>query len=183
MSSEGYRDSKAAGEYRTFGMTKSRVFLLSAVSFLLVIGSLFSIVFDEEFWPFSPYPMYAKVQREPSVSELQLYGVTQEAPHREVSMRNSLRDSAYIEPFDQGRLRMALRKMESKPNPEKRSQLLNEALLDSMKRYEKLRLAGLHDGPPLQGMRLYRTERQLNAQTENADQADHRELIAEVEQG
>ncbi len=78
---------------------------------------------------------------------------------------------------------MALRKMESKPNPEKRSQLLNEALLDSMKRYEKLRLAGLHDGPPLQGMRLYQTEQQLNAQTENADQSEHRELIAEVEQG
>jgi len=61
--------------------------------------------------------------------------------------------------------------------------LLNEALLDSLKRYEKLRLAGLHDGPPLQGMRLYRTERQLSTQTENADQPDHRELIAEVEQG
>ena len=165
-------------------MTKTRVFLLSAVSFLLIIGPLFSIIFDEEFWPFSPYPMYAKVQQEPSVSEMQLYGVTQEAPHREVPMRNSsIRESAYIEPFDTGRLRAALSRIESTPDPEKRSRLLNEALLDSLKRYEKLRLAGLHDGPPLQGMRLYRTERQLSTQTENADQPDHRELIAEVEQG
>src|SRR5215218_1861994 len=130
-------------------MTKTRVFLLSAVSFLLIIGSLFSIIFDEEFWPFSPYPMYAKVQLEPSVSvsEMQLYGVTQEAPHREVPMRNSIRESAYIEPFDPGRLRAALSRIESTPDPEKRSRLLNEALLDSLKRYEKLRLAGLHDGP------------------------------------
>ena len=164
-------------------MTKTRVFLLSAVSFLLIIGPLFSIIFDEEFWPFSPYPMYAKVQQEPSVSEMQLYGVTQEAPHREVPMRESIRESAYIEPFDPGRLRAALSRIESTPDSEKRSRLLNEALLDSLKRYEKLRLAGLHDGPPLQGMRLYRTERQLSTQTENADQPDHRELIAEVEQG
>jgi hypothetical protein len=182
LSSEGYKDSKAAGERRTFGMTKSRVFLLSAVSFLLIIGSLFSIIFDEEFWPFSPYPMYAKVQREPSVSEMQLYGVTQESPHREVPMRNSLNDTAYIEPFEPGRLRNALRRIASTPDPEKRSRLLNEALLDSLKRYENLRLAGLHDGPPLQGMRLYRTEQQPNAQTENVDQPDDRELIAEVEQ-
>jgi hypothetical protein len=121
--------------------------------------------------------MYAKVQQEPSVSEMQLYGVTQEAPHREVPMRNSIRDSAYIEPFDSGRLRAALSRIASTPDPEKRSRLLNEALLDSLKRYEKLRLAGLHDGPPLQSMRLYRTERQLDTQTES------RELIAEVEQG
>ena len=170
-------------------MTKFRVFLLSAVSFSLVIGSLFSIVLDEEFWPFSPYPMYAKVQREPSVSELKIYGVTQEAPHREVPVRDSVHDSAYIHPFDQGRLRMALNRMESRRDPDERSRLLNEALLDSLQRYEKLRLAGLHDGPPLQGMRLYlyRTERQLerqrNAQTENADRPDNPELIAEVEQG
>ena len=164
-------------------MTKTRVFLLSAVSFLLIIGSLFSIIFDEEFWPFSPYPMYARLQLDPSVSEMQLYGVTQEAPHREVSMHNDINDTAYIEPFESGRLRAALRRIESTPDPEQRSRLLNEALLDSLKRYEKLRLAGLHDGPPLQGMRLYRTERQLSTQTENADQPDHRELIAEVEQG
>src|SRR5215217_6483790 len=175
LSLEDHRDSKAAGEHRPFGMTKTRVFLLSAVSFLLVIGSLFSIVFDEEFWPFSPYPMYAKVQRAPSVSELQLYGVTQEAPHREVPMRNSLRDAAYIQPFDQGRMRTAIRRIESKPNPEQRSHRLNEALLDTLKRYEKLRLAGLHDGPQLQGMRLYRTERELDAQSEYEEYGDHRE--------
>src|SRR5215216_961228 len=135
LSLEDHRDSKAAGEHRPFGMTKTRVFLLSAVSFLLVIGSLFSIIFDEEFWPFSPYPMYARLQLEPSVSvsEMQLYGVTQEAPHHEVPMRNSsIRESAYIEPFDTGRLRAALSRIESTPDPEKRSRLLNEALLDSL---------------------------------------------------
>ena len=122
--------------------------------------------------------MFSALERPNSVSALQLYGVTQEEPHNEILM-----DERHIEPFNQARFTTALGRMESKRNPEKRSRLLNEALLDSLKRYEKSRLAGLHDGPPLQSARLYRVEWQLDARLGNADRPDRRKLIAEAEQG
>jgi hypothetical protein len=158
-------------------MTKSRVFLLSGISFLLILGSLFCIISDREYWPFSQYPMFSAIERTNSVSALQLYGVTQEEQPDEILM-----DERHIEPFNKARFTMALRRMESKRNPEKRSRLLKEALLDSLKRYEKLRLAGLHDGPPLQGARLYRVEWQIDARLGRPDLPDHRKLIAEVQQ-
>jgi hypothetical protein len=159
-------------------MKKSRVFLLSAISFVLIVGPLYCIVFDTQYWPFSQYPMFAHLARTDSVSELQLYGVTQGEPHDEIPI-----SQRHIEPFNQSRFRAALRKMESKRNPEERSRLLNKALLDSLQRYETLRLAEFHDGPPLQGVRLYREEWQLDAQGRKADLPDHRKMIAEAEQG
>jgi hypothetical protein len=159
------------------GMKQTRVFLLSAISLLLIVGSLYCIVFDTQYWPFSQYPMFSHIARTDSVSELQLYGVTQGEPQDEMPI-----SQRHIKPFNQSRYRAALRKMESKRNPKERSRLLNKALRDSLKRYETLRLAGSHDGPPLQGVRLYRVEWQLDSQGRKADLPDHRKLIAEAEQ-
>jgi hypothetical protein len=183
VSSEDYTNLEAVENPRTLGMIKSRVLLLSTVSFLLIIGSLVSIAFDEEYWPFSPYPMFSGVAREPSsVSTLQLYGVPQEEPHDEILIPMD-RDTNYIKPFDQSQFTTALRRIQSEHNPKKSSRLLNNALLDSLKRYEESRLVGLHDGPPLQGLRLYRVKGYPEAGAENVDRPDNRELIAEVEQG
>jgi len=164
-------------------MTKSRIFLLSAVSLLLVFGSLFSIVFDEEWWPFSPYPMFSKVAgKASSAPTLQLYGVTQEEPHDEILIPTN-RDIDYIKPFEASQFFTGLRRMESEHNPKKSSRLLNKGLLDTLKRYEESRLAGRHDGPPLQGLRLYRVKGDPEAGLENVERPDDRELIAEAEQG
>ena len=164
-------------------MTQSRVIFLSTVSFLLILGSLFSIIFDEEYWPFSPYPMFSGVAEEASsVSTLQLYGVTQEEPLDEILIPMD-RDLNYIKPFDRSQFTTALKRMQSEHNPKKSSRLLNEGLLDSLKRYEESRLDGRHDGPPLQGLRLYRVKGYPEAGVENVDRPHDRKLIAEAERG
>ena len=59
---------------------------------------------------------------------------------------------------------------------------MNEALLDTLTRYEQLRLAGRHNGPPLQGLRLYKLGWRRDNRAENVDRPDRQELVAEVEQ-
>jgi hypothetical protein len=60
-------------------------------------------------------------------------------------------------------------------------QLTREQLLEVLTRYEKLRLAGLHDGPPLQGIRLYQLQWTINTRADNIDQPSSKELVAEAE--
>src|SRR5829696_9383078 len=98
MYSEDHTGSQVAGKPHALGMSKFRIVLLSSVSVLLIVGSLFSILFDREYWPFSPYPMFSDVRGEASsVLTLQLYGVTQEEPHDEILI--SMDSKPYIEPF------------------------------------------------------------------------------------
>jgi hypothetical protein len=162
-------------------MSKQRILFLNVVIALLIVGSLYVIVTDQEYWPFSQYPMYSMlIEQKDSLEALRLFGVTQEEPHQEIP----LRDNQYVQPFARSRLHSALKwiYIKSERNPEKRQQMLNEALLDCLKRYEELRLAGRHDGPPLQGMRLYGVRWQLETRAGNVDQPDYRKLLAEVEQ-
>ena len=177
MPSEGNKESHSAVEHNTSGMPRSRTLLLNAVTILLIFGSLFCIVFDEEYWPFSQYPMFNGVAREYSVAELRLYGITQGESHREIPLLTLTSD--YIEPFDEVRLQIALQRIASAPNSDSH---LDKALLDLLERYEQLRRAGRHDGPPLQSIRLYSTSSQFEPQRVNVDFPRHRQLIAEVKQ-
>lgn len=168
----------AEGPGHPLEMTRRRVLFLNVVLFVLTIVSLSSLGFDREYWPFSQYPMFSSVAPGYSLSGLQLYGVAREAPHREIP----LRASDYIEPFDQARLSVALDRIGSRRNPERRQKLLDDALLDCLERYEKFRLDGRHDGPPIRGVKLYRAEWRLDAAVGDVNRPDHRELVAEVGQ-
>jgi hypothetical protein len=153
--------------------------LVNVVTIMLIAGSLFCIVLDEEYWPFSQYPMFSWVTREYSISEWRLYGVTQEEPHGEIPLLTSTK---YIKPFDQIRLQIALGKIVSTPDAERRQNMLDKALLDLLERYEQLRRARHHGGPPLQGIRLYSTWSQFDPRRVNVDFPKHRKLVAEVKQ-
>jgi hypothetical protein len=144
------------------------VFLIS-----VVCGSLYDIVMDQEHWPFSQYPMFSGLWKSPSFTWLRLFGVT--ADGREFP----LDANRYIEPFDQSRLPKALKRMTDLPDGEARLRL---ALPDLMARYEELRSAGVHDGPPLMMLRLYELEWTIDRQAANVDHPDRRRLIAEVVQ-
>jgi hypothetical protein len=158
-------------------MSRRRLVFAHVVIGTLILGSYCAIVLDEEYWPFSPYPMYSSILDDKMYSGMRLYGVTQGEPHREIL----LRDSDYVRPFHPFVLEAAWEQMHLKENRKERRRALNEALLDSLRRYEELRMAGRHDGPRLKGMRLYRERWQLDAQAENLNRPDHRRLIAEVE--
>jgi|SRR5215203_268461 len=160
------------------GMSGQRVLLVNAVIVLLIVGPLLCIAFDSEYWPFSQYPMFSDVERKHSfVEEMHLYGVTREKPHHEFLLADE-----YIRPFSESHLSSLLKELESKRDPAIRSRLLNKALLVSLRRYEKSRLAGNHDGPPLQGIRLYFEEWEFDARAQTVDQPDHRKRIFEVGQ-
>jgi hypothetical protein len=65
--------------------------------------------------------------------------------------------------------------------PEERQQMLDGALLDALSKYEYGRLAGRHDGPPLQGIRLYEATWQLDDPAKSiVDPPDQQKLIHEV---
>jgi hypothetical protein len=151
---------------------RPRVLLVYGVITLITIGSLFDIVTGREHWPFSPYPMYATVTRERSLTVLRLYGVTKEAPAREMPLV-ALR---YIQPFTSARLEGALRTIKARRG----RQPLKAALSDCLRRYEKLRRAGRHEGPPLQGIRLYRVYWKLDPWARNVDCPNRKELILEA---
>lgn len=151
---------------------RPRVLLVYGVIALITVGSLFDIVTGREHWPFSPYPMYATVARKRSLTVLRLYGVTKAAPAREIP----LVAFRYIQPFNSARLEGALRTIMARRG----RRPLQAALLDCLQRYEKLRKAGRHDGPPLQAIRLCRVYWKLDPWARNVDSPNRKELILEV---
>lgn len=165
---EGSRVSRAE-LVATIG--RRRVAVISTVLGVLVGGSMFDILTDTEHWPFSPYGMYSEVAWEHSVNVLRLVGVTT------IGSEVTLLDPRYFRPFRRTRLQTALEQMNRAAN---RAQLLNEGLEDCLRRYERARREGSHDGPPLRALRLYRVVWKLDPWARNADRPDRKELLFEV---
>ena len=159
-----------------FGISKRRILLVNVVVLLLISGHLVDIVTNKEHWPFSQYKLFTNVETERSLTRMQLYGVTQESSY-EFPLRsadNIFDSSTVIDPLWSTYYKQRLK-------PEERQAKLNDRLLDSLSAYEKQRLAGDLNGPPLQGVRLYEATWSLDGQARSMDDpADHRELIAEV---
>jgi hypothetical protein len=177
-------ESKA--NLRSVGMSKLRFLFANAVIGFLIICSFLALAIDTEPWPFSSYPMFSYLAggtgEDYSFTKAQFYGVSQEEPHQEFPLRGS-----YIKPFQEDRVINYFQRIDKeadyrlKADPAKRQQLLNEATRDLFVQYETLRQAGRHDGPPLQGIKLYQLYWQLDPRGENVDQPDQWELLAEYE--
>ena len=159
-----------------YNISRSRFLLVHLGLAVLLAGSGFDILAGREHWPFSNYPMYSRIERDRTVTKLHLYGVPEGAATREFP----LLDHRYIQPFDKTRLTSALQQLQRRPDAERQ---LREAARDVLERYEVLRQAGRHDGPPLQAVRLYRLEWRLDPRARNVDQPDGRALLLEVRAG
>ena len=154
-------------------MSRREVTLAHAVIAIVIGGSVFAAATARECWPFSPYPMYAWVERDRSVSRLQLYGVTGNPP-REFALP-VLR---YLRPFDDARLTSALWRLWYRPDY---AEALPTALTYALQRYETQRQRGGHDGPPLFALRLYRIDwDRVDAWARTAGAPDHRLLVMQV---
>lgn len=154
-------------------MTKRRVLLVHGLLALLIGGSLFALLSQREYWPFSPYSMYSETQRERRLTRLWVFGVRQDVPGAELS----LHEHRYIRPFYKSRLIPALGRLERDP---RRRILLHRALEDVLDRYEERRARGRLRGPPLVGIRLYRLEWELDPRARNVNRPTRRTLVAEV---
>jgi hypothetical protein len=154
-------------------LQRYRIWIAYAVIVVIAGGSLFDIALDTEHWPFSHYEMYSWIDRDYSLTRPRLFGVVESEPPHEIP----LWEFQYIQPFDNARLHTALGRIHRSPT---RKQRLSEALHDVLVRYEALRHAGRHNGPPLEGIRLYELYWMLDPWARNADRPDRQELILEV---
>ena len=154
-------------------MSRSRVAFVYVLLAALIGGSLYDIRTGREHWPVSPYPMFSIVEHEASLRCLRIVGVG--AGGREVT----LLDSNLIAPFDQCRLTSALSRTYTDAT---RRDQVHEQLRDCLDRYEERRRAGLHDGEPLAGVRLYEMQWTLQPDAANAETPDSRRFIDAVYQ-
>ena len=155
-------------------MSKYRLLLANTVIVFIILGSLYCIVLDREYWPFSQYPMFSNLRGKSQRSLSRLYGITKDNPNNEVP----LFPKKHLQPFDESQIKTALGKIHKRKNSET---LLNAALKDCLRRYEALREAGDHKGPPLEGIRLYRLRWQLDDErTFQPDKPRSRKRLAQV---
>jgi len=156
---------------------KPRRAAIYAALLALVAGSLIAIVRDDpygkELWPFSAYPMYSQPMRGWSARSHRLFGVLRDDESREIP----LIAGAYLYPVEHTRFYIALASIEQQKD---RDAALATLLRDTLSRYEARRAAGLHDGPPLRGIRLYALKWRLDPWARNRDRPDERKLLLEV---
>lgn len=158
-------------------MRKLRAWFVNSVIIALCGLSIYPIVMDKEHWPFSQYSMYAQAEKTWSLSVIRLVGITAES---DINNEIPLQSFNYIQPFNQSRQRVAFERLLNQSGGQP-SELIKQAMLDCLLRYERLRLAGSHDGPPLRGIRLYRVYwSRLDPLARNVDYPDRKELIDEV---
>jgi len=154
-------------------MSPSRMAFVCLLLAVLILGSLYDIRTGREHWPLSPYPMFSIVEQEASLRCLRIVGVGPGG--REVT----LLDNSLIAPFDQCRLTSALSRTYTDASRRSR---IHEQLRDCLDRYEERRRAGLHDGEPLAGVRLYEMQWTLQPDAANAETPDSRRFIDAVYQ-
>ena len=114
-------------------MSTRRLLVAHCIILFVIGGSLYDIGTRQEHWPFSNYPMFSTVHRQPTLTWLRLFGVTDD--NREVPLLS------YNElwPLDQSRLPLGLRRVADQPDSGLR---LQGALSDVLNRYNSRREKG-----------------------------------------
>jgi hypothetical protein len=152
-------------------ISKPRLVLIHLLIAGVVGGSLYDILRRQEHWPFSNYPMFARVHQSRTLSWYRLFGVTTD--NREVPIV----DHTYLWPLDQSRLPIGLRAVYQ---AEGNGPRLHDAVADALRRYELRRQGGWHKGPELRGMRLYSVDWQVVPYATNLDHPASRTLLVDV---
>jgi hypothetical protein len=150
-------------------MLRSRLVAVYVLAAVILGGSAFDWLTDTEHWPFSQYPMFSWVDTQKSFTMLRLYGVTARQPLSEFPLDKN----EYLEPFDNSRMPNAL-------NLALHERRVTPALEDCLRRYEALRVSGVHNGPQLRALRLYRVTWTVDWRASNMNAPDHKELLGEV---
>lgn len=155
-------------------MSTRRLFIAHFLIVFIVAGSLYDIGTRQEHWPFSNYPMFSTVHRQPTLTWLRLFGVTPEGTEVPLVRYNELY------PFDQSRLPLGLRRIAEGPDAGPR---VHGAIADVLQRYNARRAAGDISGPELRRIRLYRMGWTLEPFAGNLDRPSSRVLLSEAVAG
>ena len=144
-----------------------RVWLVYGIVAVLTLGHLMEIVRQTEHWPFSNYPMWARVTRDWNVRVADPVGVTAANPSLEVK----LTDPRYFAPMPVYYQRLNLERAARRKR--------DDMLRDYLARYERRRAAGEHDGPPLRGVRVYENGWLMDRDASNVATPERRTLLYE----
>jgi len=134
-------------------MRRWRQWLVYGLIALLVGGHLNDMRRQAEHWPFSNYPMYARIEKRPRLELLSLFGMMR-APGYRALVR--ITDPRYVPPLNEGRLRVILMAAFRRGADEKNFADARQVMADYLRTYESRRIAGLHDGPRITELSLYR---------------------------
>jgi hypothetical protein len=155
-------------------MTRTRLVAIHLVILLVIGGHAIVIALDPipEAWPFSQYPMYSRRPPAfPRLTQRALFGI----PATDPSIEIPLTDASYLAPLNveyiSGGFARILRSRDRAR--------LDQALQDCSHVYEQRRREGLHDGPPLLGVRLYELAWNIDADLANVGRPARR-LLAEL---
>jgi len=107
------------------------------------------VIDRKDIWPFSTYAMYTRLRAPDHAQQHVLVGLTTDQPAREIEI---FLEWEYLRPLYRGSLKNSLRRFSASPDPDQ----LKAAAIDCLRRYEERRTTGLHDGPPLSAIRVYR---------------------------
>lgn len=160
--------------------------LAAALVLGLALPSIASIVWQVDFWPFSHYPMYSRVNP-PTFRQLAITGITAEG---EVDLSYD----EYWQPFAISTLAEALRRIRaitesmlgiSPPRLHASIRDAGERRMRAATRYlarlyDRGRLSGEHRGPPILGLRFSFRTWQLESFAANRADPIEDEPIAEV---
>jgi len=143
--------------------------LVYGVIAVIVAGHAYDIIRQQEHWPFSNYPMWARLSKDWHVTSVVPVGLTGDPARPEVE----LSDPAYFAPMPLHFQRLTFTSLRrASPRREK-------VLGDYLHRYEQLRRSDQHSGPALVGLRLYERYWDMNTRASNAATPDRTTLLYE----
>lgn len=146
--------------------SRGRWFLVCALVALILGGQAIAVVRSEEYWPFSPYPMYAELQLERQWTSIRLVAVTNDG--RELSL-----DAAWLR---KSMARIARR--QDAPFA------LRQALASYVKKYGWRRPGDARGSANrLKALRCYEQRWTIRPDAANAAAPDETKLLAEIRRG
>ena len=143
-----------------------RLMIVNGLIGAIVLGHVICIVAQKEYWPWCNYEMYSGVMP-PATGMVRVFGLI---PEGEIAVP----ESQCLQPFDNMRLSVALTRLHEK-NAD-----MSQSLHSLLTLYRKNREAGLHHGPPLMGLQVYRIEWDHEPAVQNLDRPRTRELVCEI---
>ena len=155
------------------GISPGRRAMVYCVIAAILVPHLYDIARQQEHWPYSNYPMWARLSKDWHVMAVAPVGLTEDPARPEVE----LSDPAYFAPVPLHFQRLTFGPLK-KPSARR-----DKVLGDYLRRYEDLRRAGKHDGPPLAGIRLYERYWDMDKRASNAATPDRTTLVYEYRRG
>jgi hypothetical protein len=146
--------------------------LVNAVLVGVLFGAAFEVVTGGEHWPFSSYPMFSRVRQEARVDHLAFVAVPADG-----SPAFALYEHEQIHPYRWYRQRQAFKRLLDGSGGEPSVRV---GLADLLRRYELGRREGRHGGPPLEAIRLYRVDYDIDPGAPDLLVREDRRFVTEV---